>query len=89
MLTREPDRYLQDTAWVEQFGLVINRQTEVYGKVTSLRVEYVNLPEVEFGLTTPDWDKPPLDAGTQKVISAGMRVLFEREVQAGLTGLYP
>lgn len=79
VLTGKPDRYLRDTVWVEQFGTVMSRQTEDYGKVVSLRVEYAALPEVEFGLTTPDWATAPLDDGTQKVISDGIQVLFDRE----------
>lgn len=79
MLADKPGRYLQDTAWVEQFGAVVSQQVENYGKVVSLRVEYDDLPEVEYGLTTPDWATPPLDAGTRKVISDGIKILFERE----------
>lgn len=79
VLTGKSDRYLRDTALVEQFGTVMSRQTEDYGKVVSLRVEYAALPEVEFGLTTPDWATAPLDDGTQKVISDGIQVLFDRE----------
>jgi predicted nucleotidyltransferase len=91
VLADEPDRFLQDTAWVEQFGTVISRKSKDYGKVISLRVEYAALPEVEFGLTTPDWAAAPLDEGTQKVISNGMQVLFERETLLSpiLTNLPP
>jgi hypothetical protein len=51
---------------------------EDYGKVTSLRLWYRNGPEVEFGLTTPDWAAPPLDEGTRRVITDGMVVLQEK-----------
>jgi hypothetical protein len=83
-LTNEPDRYLQDTTWAEQFGVVAKQQIEAYGKVVSLRVWYDGGPEVEYGLTTPNWASPPLDPGTQTVISAGMQVLFEREARLSL-----
>jgi hypothetical protein len=78
ILATAPRRYLDDTGWVGRFGAVQRRQAEDYGKLTSLRVWYADGPEVEFGLTDPTWGSDPLDAGTQRVIADGMRVLFER-----------
>jgi predicted nucleotidyltransferase len=78
ILTGEPERYLRDTQWVRQFGSVVKQQIEDYGKVISLRVWYMAGPEVEYGLTTPEWAAFPLDPGTQRVIADGMQVLFER-----------
>jgi 3-methyladenine DNA glycosylase AlkD len=52
---------------------------ELYGRLTSLRVWYVDGPEVEFGLTTRDWAAQPLDAGTGQVIMEGFQVLYERQ----------
>lgn len=34
-----------------------------------------------YGMTAPDWAAIPLDAGTRRVISEGMIVLFERGEQ--------
>jgi predicted nucleotidyltransferase len=78
ILTDQPHQYLEDLQWIDRFGVVGKHQTEDYGKLISIRVWYENGPEVEYGLTTPDWAALPLDAGTQRVISGGMRVLFER-----------
>ncbi len=78
ILTGEPSKYLENPEWINQFGSVERQQTEDYGKVTSLRVWYVNGREVEYGISLPDWAALPLDAGTQRVIQDGMRVLFER-----------
>jgi predicted nucleotidyltransferase len=78
ILTDEPSKYLDDIQWIARFGVVEKQQTEDYGKLTSLRVWYQNGPEVEYGLTTPDWAAAPLDTGTRRVISDGMLVLFER-----------
>jgi predicted nucleotidyltransferase len=78
ILTDQPARFLEDIQWIERFGRVQNYQTEDYGKLTSLRVWYQNGPEVEYGITTPDWAAVPLDPGTRRVISDGMVVLFER-----------
>jgi uncharacterized protein len=37
ILTEQPEKYLHDMQWVEQFGRVERHQTEDYGKLTSLR----------------------------------------------------
>ena len=78
ILTSQPENYLEDLTWIEHFGQVEKYQIEDYGKLTSVRVWYQNGVEVEYGFTTPDWAAPPLDAGTQRVLRDGMRVLFER-----------
>ena len=78
ILTDQPETYLHDIQWMEQFGSVAKHQTEDYGKLTSLRVWYQNGVEVEYGITTPDWAAIPLDAGTQEVMRGGIKVLFER-----------
>lgn len=78
ILTPEPERYWQDTRWIERFGKVQRQEVEEWGDVTSLRVWYEAGREVEFGLTTPAWATPPIDAGAWRVISEGMKVLFDR-----------
>jgi len=78
ILTDQPSKYLADLTWIERFGVVEKHQNEDYGKLISVRVWYQNGAEVEYGFTTPDWAAAPLDAGTSRVISDGMIVLFER-----------
>lgn len=80
ILTDQPAKYLDDIQWTERFGSVDKHQTEDYGKLISFRVWYLNGPEVEYGITTPDWAATPLDPGTREVILGGMIVLFEREI---------
>ena len=80
ILTDQPEKYLDDIKWTERFGSVEKHQTEDFGKLTSVRIWYQNGPEVEYGITTPDWAATPLDAGTREVISDGMIVLFERGI---------
>ncbi len=80
LLTDTPRKYLDNLKWIERFGAAEKYQTEDYGKLTSLRVWYQNGPEVEYGITTPDWAATPLDAGTRRVISDGMIMLFERGI---------
>jgi predicted nucleotidyltransferase len=78
ILSDQPEKYLEDLVWVEQFGEIEKHQTEDYGKLTSVRVWYEDNFEVEYGFTTPDWAAQPLEPGTEKVIKGGMLVLFER-----------
>ncbi len=80
ILTDKPRKYLDEIQWTKRFGIVEKHQTEDYGKLISSRIWYRNKPEVEYGITTPDWAATPLDAGTRKVIGDGMIVLFERGV---------
>jgi GrpB-like predicted nucleotidyltransferase (UPF0157 family)/GNAT superfamily N-acetyltransferase len=78
ILAGEPERFLTDATWVETFGTPAAVSREGYGNVTSLRVQYQNAVDVEFGFTTMRWAEVPVDPGTQDVISGGMRVLVER-----------
>lgn len=79
LITANPRRYLEDTGWIEQFGSVERRQTEDYGALTSLRVWYTDRREIEYGIADEKWASIPLDEGSRRVISDGMKVLFERE----------
>jgi len=80
ILANDPQKYFTNTEWIKVFGTAIAQKVEEYGKVTSLRVWYESGLEIEYGFTTSDWAKVPLDKGTKRVIDDGMRVLFEKEV---------
>lgn len=79
ILTDRPRLYLDSVSWAETFGDVARWQKEDWGKVTSVRVWYANGLEVEFGFTLPDWAAKPTDAGTLRVVSGGVRTIFDRE----------
>lgn len=79
LLTANPQALLEDVSWVSQFGEVESRETEYWGRVTSIRVHYRNGLEVEFGISTPDWASVPVDEGTRRVVTDGMMVLLDRE----------
>jgi predicted nucleotidyltransferase len=80
IIAEEPETYLINTEWTRVFGIVITKKIEEYGKLTSLRVWYESGLEVEYGFTTREWAKVPLDDGTRQVVEGGLRVLFEKEV---------
>jgi len=79
ILVDDPQKYLANTEWLRVFGIVITQKVEEYGKLTSLRAWYESGLEIEYGFTTRNWVKAPLDKGTKRVIDDGMRVLFENE----------
>ena len=78
LLVENPEQYLADKEWPAQFGTVQRRRMEPYGSITSLRVWYGDGCEVEYGIGSRQWAEEPLDAGTQRVIHDGMRIVFER-----------
>ena len=78
LITTGPNLYLNDPSWVQQFGTVAKEQREDYGLLISIRVWYTDGREVEYGITDERWSAVPLDEGTRRVISDGMRILFER-----------
>jgi len=75
----DPQSYLENTGWLQDFGRLERQQMEDHGLVRSLRGWYSDGMEVEFGLTTKAWISPPLDEGTLKTIRDGLQVIFERE----------
>jgi len=79
VITSQPSSYLKNLGWIQRFGQIRRQQIEDYGQLTSIRVWYTDGREVEYGITDESWAALPLDEGTQRVISDGMRVLFERE----------
>lgn len=84
VITEKPQAYLTNTEWVRVFGRTIAQKVEDYGRLTALRVWYESGLEIEYGFTTRDWAKIPLDKGTKRVINGGMRVLFEKETLLSL-----
>ena len=79
ILTNDPRKYLDETAWIKHFGQASPPKHEDYHMVQSLRVTYRDGLEVEFGLTVPQWaGTEGLSAGTREVVSDGCRILFDR-----------
>ncbi len=77
MLCQNPAALANSKDWVAQFGEVREVLPEQYGIVPALRVFYEGGLEVEYGLNPLVWVDIPLDAGTRRVISDGMRILYD------------
>lgn len=84
IVTSSPRRYMEDHEWMSAFGSPETVAVEQWGAVTSLRVRFERGPEVELGITAPEWLRTdPVDPGTAEVVRAGCRILFDRD---GLLG---
>jgi Streptomycin adenylyltransferase len=77
ILTTDVAKYFSDRSWVSRFGADSECRIEDWGKVRSLRTFYSDGLEVEYGFTTPDWAQKPMDAGSLRVVSDGMKILFD------------
>ena len=78
VLCDEPDAFVSDRSWVTTFGVARAQRVEEWGRVRSVRVRYAGGPEVEFGFASPTWAALPLDAGSERVLRDGYRVVFDR-----------
>jgi predicted nucleotidyltransferase len=74
-----PNIYLRHKQWTSLFGSVVREQTEEYGKCTSLRVWYDEGFQVEYGFVDESWAALPLDDGTRRIVSGGMKIIYERK----------
>ena len=81
-----PARYLEDQTWISEFGVPSRVSIEDWGLVQSVRVFYADGPEVEYGITSPEWVTLPLDQGTITVLRNGVLVLLDRDGQPDSRG---
>lgn len=77
VLTTDVSKYVQKHEWITTFGDVDTYSVERWGRVTALRVFYKQAGEVEYNFSQPEWADVPVDDGTQRVVSNGMRILFD------------
>ncbi|MGH9900283.1 MAG: nucleotidyltransferase domain-containing protein [Pyrinomonadaceae bacterium] len=77
ILTPDVAGYLRDRSWLSRFGEAAPCREEDWGRVTSLRAFYEGGPEVEYGFSTPDLADVPVDPGTSRVVSDGMKILYD------------
>lgn len=79
IITSDKARMVANQKFIEVFGDIEKKQTEYYGRCTSIRVWYKNGLEVEFGIVEPSWIEKPLDAGTYKVLNSGYRIVVDKK----------
>lgn len=71
--------YVDDHSWITRFGEATRCTVEDWGLLKSVRVFYSDGKEIEFGFTTGEWAKIPVDEGTLQVISDGIIVLVDKK----------
>lgn len=77
ILTTEVEKYFQSDEWVSSFGKVLESRAEDWGRVKALRAFYRDGVEAEYNFALPDWADIPVDAGTRRVVSDGMKILYD------------
>jgi hypothetical protein len=78
VLTTEGARYLEHDDWIAGLGADRLVLTRSWGPLTERRVLMPSGLEVEVGIAAPSWAAvDPVDAGTQQVVTDGVRVLYD------------
>ncbi|WUJ73984.1 GNAT family N-acetyltransferase [Kribbella soli] len=79
LLTDVPEKYLADDDWLEAFGAVSVVRRQQWGPyLTEVRIARSSGLEIELGVTATAWaNLDPVDAGTRRVVSDGMRILHD------------
>jgi len=91
LLCDTPGALLNDRAWISEFGTVDRIEHEDWGQLQALRTFYRDGTEVEFGIAGISWAAIPVDAGTQEVVSDGIKILSDprgvfRQLQVAISG---
>ena len=78
LLAARPDRYRASTAWLDVLDQPTVVREQQFGVISARRVRLQSGLEVEFGIGPTSWaSTAPLDAGTQRVVSEGLRILHD------------
>lgn len=78
VLTSSPLRYTTETDWVMELGLGTLVQTKDWGAIAERRLRLPDGLEIEVDIGQPIWASvDPLDPGTRKVVTDGMRLVYD------------
>ncbi len=78
MLTTRPDHYTARADWAIPLGATQIVRTQPWGPLTERRLLLDGGLEVEVGVAQPTWAATnPVDAGTRRVVTDGMRILYD------------
>jgi predicted nucleotidyltransferase len=78
LIFNDPEKYVNNIDWIKEFGEIEKCKIEYWGRVTSIRTWYKNVIEVEFGITSVEWAEIPVDSGTFRVVSGGLKILIDK-----------
>jgi hypothetical protein len=78
VLTMNKAVYLERSDWLATFGPLRPIATRHWGVLTERRVRTPSGLHVEFGIAAPSWASvTPVDEGTRRVVSDGLRILYD------------
>lgn len=78
LLTSRPTDYTMREDWVSELGIGELVQTKDWGAITERRLQRPDGLEVEVGIGEPTWASVnPVDPGTRRVVTDGMRLLHD------------
>jgi hypothetical protein len=78
LLTEDPSAYIEHDDWLEDLGAARPLRTRSWGAITERRFALPSGLEVDVGVGTPEWAATdPLDPGTRRVVTDGLRVLHD------------
>lgn len=78
LLTDAPETFTADDGWLAAFPGAQLVKTEAWGAVTERRVRLVSGLNIDFGVGRTSWAATdPVDAGTHRVVTDGMRILHD------------
>jgi uncharacterized protein len=84
LLTTDQAAYLDRTDWLPAFGKARLIATRSWGGITERRLRTPSGLHVEVGVGAPSWASvTPVDEGTRRVVSDGLRILYDPQ---GLLG---
>ena len=80
LLTDDPGSYVADAGWVSELGAEKITRTQEWGPLTERRLLLPSGLELEVGVVGPLWaSTDPVDSGTRRVVTDGMRILYDPE----------
>jgi len=77
ILTVDVTKYFQSKEWLSLFGEVEESRVENWGRVETIRAFYEDAFEIEYNFSAPNWADVPVDSGTRRVVSNGMKILYD------------
>jgi predicted nucleotidyltransferase len=80
VLTDRPGPYVTGEGWTAELGVTRVVRTRAWGPLTERRLLFEDGLELEVGVVPPTWAATgPVDPGTRKVVTDGMRILHDPE----------
>ena len=76
LLVDQPDAYLNDDTWIGELGASALR-TKSWGVLTERRLVLPSGLEIDLGIAAASWATAPVDAGTRRVVTDGIRVVLD------------